>query len=233
MIKASIDRAKFEKSLKRFSREFGDTNAQALCRWGVQVCRELAGSTQVFGRTAEAKRKQWNAIEAGARTIVNIVGNVKQRKSRMITTVEELSQWIDSNRGAKGHTKSVPISQRPFVTEALFQKTLKQRRKAAGIAKGGWIGAGQTIAAAQKGTDRISIGKNFLGYAQKHAHFGKAVKPRAGFFPKAELTNTARHTTSPWVMKPRDFKTAADWGLKKTVTWYRSALRRQNQTQKP
>lgn len=233
MITAKIDRQKLQRSLKRFSKEFGDSSAQAVCRWGVQTCRELAKETQVFGQNSEAKKKQWNSIEAGARTIVNIVGKISGKKARVITSVAELSAWIDQNRGTRGRTKSVPISQRPFVTAALLEKTIKERRKAAGIAKGGWIGAGQSIAAAQKGTDRINIGKNFLGYAQKHAHFGKSVKPRAEFFPKAELTNTSRHTASTHVMKTTAFRTASDWGLKKTVTWYRSALRRLDQKQKP
>lgn len=232
MIKAFIDRPKLEKSLKRFASDFGETSAQAVVRWSVQTCRELAGTTQAFGRNSQAKKKQWNSIEVGAKTIVNIVPNIKGRKARAITTISELSEWIDSNRTSKGHTKSVPANQRPFVTESLLIKTIKERRKLAGIAKGGWIGAGQDIAKAQQGTDRINIGKNFLNYAQKHSNFGKSKKPKSGWSPQAELTNTARHSASTWVMKSNDIQKASDWGLKKTVTWYRSALSRQNQKQK-
>jgi hypothetical protein len=146
--------------------------------------------------------------------------------------VQEVSEWIDSNR-KRGRTKAVPINERPFCSEALFDKTIKARRQLAGIAKGGWIGAGQQIAMAQKGTDRINIGKNFLGYAQKHSKFGTATRPRTGFFPVASITNKSAHSGDSNVLKDSSAKQAIDWGLKKTVKWYASALRRQNQKQKP
>lgn len=101
------------------------------------------------------------------------------------------------------------------------------------MAKGGWLGAGQQIATAQRGTDRINIGKNFLGYAQKHGRFGSARKPVAGWKPTAEITNRVRHSADSGVLSPAQSKQAIEWGLKKTITWYRAALRRQNQQQKP
>ena len=233
MTKASIDRPKLERSLKRFAKDFGDTSAQAIARWGVQTCRELAGSTQVFGRTAAAKKKQWNSIEAGARTILNVVPKIKGRNARVLTSVAGVSEWIDSNRRSRGRTRDIPIDQRPFVTEKLYNDTIKARRISAGIAKGGWLGAGQSIASAQTGTDRINIGKNFLGYAQMHSRFGNATRPQSGFSPSAKLNNTARHSAASNVLKSSDTDKAINWGLKKTITWYRSALRRQDQKQRP
>jgi hypothetical protein len=234
MITASIDRSKLERSLKRFSRDFGDSNAQALCRWGVQACRELAGATQVFGTgSSKAKKQQWNSIEAGARTVLNIVQKISSRNANALKSVQEVSDWIDSQRKSKGHTRKVPASQRPTVTEAIFKKTMTERKKAAGIAKGGWIGAGHDIANAQKGSDRIYIGKNFLGYAQKHAKLGASRRPVPGWRPSAEIINKARHVADAYVLQDSNSKRAIAWSLKKTVKWYSSALKRQDQKQKP
>ncbi len=233
MITGSVDRQKLERSLKRFAKDFGDTTAQAIARWGVQTCRELAGSTQVFGRTAAAKKKQWNSIEGGSRTVLNIVKSVGKRKSRVLTSVQAVSEWIDSNRRSRGRTRAVPVDQRPFITEKLYNDTIKSRRIAAGIAKGGWLGAGQSIASAQTGTDRINIGKNFLGYAQRHSRFGNSTRPQSGWSPSAKLNNTARHSGEQNVLKSSDADKAINWGLKKTITWYRSAIRRQDQKQRP
>lgn len=232
MIKATIDRPKLERSLKRFAKDFGDTNAQAICRWGVQTCRELAGSSQVFGTSSAAKKKQWNSIETGMRTVLSIVPNSTSRKTRLLTSDHEIHQWIDSNQNSRGRTAKLPIEERLCVTEEMFKKVLRQRQALAGMAKGGWIGAGQEIAAAQRGSDRISIGKNFLGYAHKHGKFGSATKPIGGWKPKAEIFNRARHSGHANVLSQSSAKRAIEWGLKKTVTWYRSALRRQNQQQK-
>jgi hypothetical protein len=232
MITAKFDRPKLEKSLKRFAKDFGDTNAQAIARWGVQTCRELAGSTQVFGKTTQAKLKQWNSIEAGASTILSVVGSTERRKARTFRTVAEVSEWIDRNRDKKGRTRRVEVSERPFVTAELLDQTIRERRKLAGIAKGGWIGAGQDIARTQTGTDRIQIGKNFLGYAQKHSKFGSATKPKSGWKPTATLSNRARHSASKHVLRSFDGTLAVQWGLKKTISWYRSALRRQDKKQK-
>jgi hypothetical protein len=232
MIKATIDRPKLEKSLKRFAKDFGDTNAQALCRWGVQACRELAGSSQVFGTGTAAKKKQWGSIEAGMNNVLITVPKSDRRKTRFLQSAQEAHDFINSNQDSKGRTKKLPIEQRAFISDALFKKVLKERQKLAGMAKGGWIGAGQAIAAAQKGTDRISIGKNFLGYTQKHSKFGSARKPVSGWKPTAELSNRVRHSGASNVLSPSDSKKAMDWSLKKTVKWYASALRRQNQKQK-
>jgi hypothetical protein len=231
-MKAKFDMPKLERSLKRLAKDLGDTNAQAIARWGVQTCRELAGSTQAFGKTTASKKKQWNSIEAGARTILNIVPSLGKKKVRVLRTVSEASAYIDSKRTRRGRTRPVPIHHRPFITEKLFADTLKSRRLQAGIAKGGWLGAGQDIATAQKGADRINIGKNFLGYAQKHSAFGKSTHPVAGWSPSAKLTNKASHVASNHVLKSSHIESAVQWGLRKTLTWYRSALRRQNQKQK-
>lgn len=235
-MKAQLDMPRLERSLKRFAKDFGDNNAQAIARWGVQTCRELAGSTQVFGKTTAAKKKQWNSIEAGVRTVVNIVRtkDTNNRKVRVLRSVEEVSEWVDScRRGSRGRTRRIPTHEKPFITEDLLIKATKHRYKLAGVAKGGWLGAGQDIARAQSGADRINIGKNFLGYAQKFAALGTSRHPRTGWKPSATITNRAKHSSSRYVLSSSEANQAVGWGLKKTITWYRAAIKRQDQRQKP
>jgi hypothetical protein len=111
------------------------------------------------------------------------------------------------------------------VTLERLKKALTIRFKKAGMAKGGWLGAGQTIARAQTGQGRINIGRNFLGYAQKHERFGTAKKPLNPFKPTTELRNAVRHTASPDVVSPVAKQKATAWGLTKTIQWYRKAAK--------
>ena len=102
---------------------------------------------------------------------------------------------------------------------------MKIRYKRAGMAKGGWVGAGQEIAKAQKGASQDRIGVNFLKYAQKHSHFGSAVAPQSGFSPRSKLTNKVGHSGERHVLARGAFDKASAWGLRKTIRWYKEALK--------
>lgn len=249
MITASIDRQKLQRSLRRFAKDFGDTNAQALCRWGVQTCRELAKSTQAFGQT-KTKGKQEGAILGDSLNVLIVVEKLTSTRrgynaenqgkkswvspEKAITSPDQVVEWIDKNRTRRNRrTAKLPISERMVCDVQTHKKAMAIMNRDAGIAKGGWIGAGQDIANAQRGTDRVNIGKNFLSYTQKHRRFGSAKKPIPGWSPKAEISNRARHTGTNYVLSKSHSTAAIDWGLKKTVSWYRAALRRQDQKQKP
>lgn len=228
MISANIDRAKLEQSLKDFAKDFGETNAQAIVRWSVNACRELAFETQVWGKT-KTKAKQEGAIIADAYNVINIVERVGKNK-KALHTPEEVNSWIEQNRTRRrARTAKLPISERRVCTRAIFNKAMRIRFQRAGMAKGGWLGAGQEIAKAQKGQDRINIGKNYLSYAQKHGHFGSAKKPMEGWSPFAEITNRVSYSGDKNVLTAAAPSRAFDWSLKKTIKWYRSALRAINQ----
>lgn len=236
MIKASIDRPKLERSLKRFAKEFGSTGAQAICRWGVQTCRELAGETLPWKSKGNPRTQHKRAIERDLGRVVFVLDALprgKKDRPRILRSAQECAAWMDENRGKNHRTHKLPPSERKTCSKAVFAQTVKLLMAHAGIAKGGFLGAGIEIAKSQKGADRITIGKNLFSYAQKHTRFGTATRPRPGFTSSATLTNRAAHTASEYVLKTASAKRAIDWGLKKTVTWYRSALRRQDQSQKP
>ena len=249
MIKAEIDRPKLERSLKRFAKDFGETSAQALVRWSVQACRELAFETQVWGQS-KTKDKQQGAMLADSYNVLLVVdklarsgrgfraenqGKTYHVKADMaLTDPQSVNDWIEINRTRRrGRTAKLPPQERKVCAASVHKKAMSSRYKKAGMAKGGWLGAGQDIARAQKGQDRINIGKNFLGYAQKHASFGSATRPREGWSPFVNITNRVAHSGDRNVLTSAAPKRAFEWSLKKTVKWYSSALKRQNQQQKP
>jgi hypothetical protein len=71
---------------------------------------------------------------------------------------------------------------------------------------------------------KITIGKNFLGYAQKHSAMGTAKKPREGWKPVAGLTNKAAHSGSRHVLSDSGIRRSVEFGLRKTVKWYQKTL---------
>lgn len=226
-----IDRPKLEASLRKFAKRFGDTTQQAIARWGVSSCREAAKQTQIWGdKSKDSKDRQIKAMTAGAHQCLTVVpAGERPRKGRgnMVKSAEEANKWINENRGKDGRVKKMTPDRRKEIMQDVFDDTIKLRAKLAGIAKGAWLGAGMDIAKRQRGTDRINIGKNYLGYAQKHAHFGSSKLEKSIFKPFATLSNRARHSASSNVVKKSSIKTAMDWGLKKTVTWYRRAIKAQ------
>ena len=230
MIRAEIDRQRLERSLRDFARRFGDTSAHAVARWGVQVCREMAFETQPYG-TKQVKKKQEGAIFADVYKVIHVIQRIPRgtRNERILHDPQSVCEWMDSNRGEGRRTKSLSPAEKKMATPKTIKQAVKLKMAKAGIAKGGFIGAGMEIAKAQRGADRINIGRNFLSYAHKHAEeFGDAVKPRPGFTPTAILKNKAAHTSLDYVLKRTASAKAIEFGLKKTIKWYASAIRRMN-----
>lgn len=228
MIKGEIDTHKLQRSLKAAAKAFGESTEQAVVRWSIQTCRELAVTTQVFGRGKKERQKQEKAIEMGGYAVINIVDpakNPRKGNKRLLRSISAINDWIEENRGSKGRTRKLTPSQRKDATKELFDKAMRQRKKLAGMAKGGWIGAGQMIAKRQRGQDRINIGRNFLGYTQKHSGKGFARLAGGLFRSSALLTNKARHTSSSHVVKNGAHQQAAARALRPTITSYRKALR--------
>lgn len=145
---------------------------------------------------------------------------------RVITTESAVNWWIDMHRTRRrSRTAKIPATERKFVSKTIFRKALKKRLENVGIAKGGWIGAGQDIAKAQVGLERIEIGRTYFGYAHKHAHFGSAKKPSNGWKPAADITNKASHVATDHVLKRTAIDKAINFALKKTVKWYEHTIR--------
>ena len=244
MIKAEFDMPKLILSLKKASKAFGDTNKNAIARWGVQTCRELAVSTQVFGKSG-AKKKQVNAIANGVNGVIASVpeklfrqmlsGKVKTAKirnrfvaitsERLLSDESKCMSWVEENRGENGRTPRLDQFKIGIAPAGVVKKVIKNRSARAGIAKGAWLGAGVDIARKQKGAQRINIGKNFLGYAQKHSARGSASTTMDPFNPIAFLKNKSRHSASGYVLSEQEKAKAVGFGLRKTISWYRVAAK--------
>lgn len=255
MIKGKIDMRKLERSLKRLAKDMGETNAQAICRWGVQTAREMAVETQVWGKSARdsqkidgkgvgPKLKQVGAIIGDAYNVLLVVDSLYKSRAkpgfysknkgefryfepyRVLLNTDAVNRWIENNQTTrKSRTRKLPWIKKKVCDKKSFNKVIRERSKAAGMAKGGWLGVGMEIAKYQRGANKINIGKNFLSYAQKHSRFGKATKPREGWNPSSRLTNSVRHSGTSYVLASGATDKAIAFGLRKTVSWYRAALK--------
>lgn len=244
MIEAKFDMPKLERSLKRASKAFGDSTQQAVARWSVQCGRELAVSTQVYGKSG-TRQKQNFAIEADARKVIFPVDSFRPSKtgrtarytwrgksgnwpqSRVLKDAAAVNDWIEQNRTRRrGRTAKLPFAELAICEASVFKAAMKIRFARSGMAKGGWLGAGKDAVKFQKGAQRITIGKNFLSYAQKHGHLGNA-KLRGGtvFQPVADLENRAPHVSSPSVLSKSEIGVAVGFGLRKTIKWYQHAAK--------
>jgi hypothetical protein len=235
--------AKLQKSLKSAAKGFGESSKQAVIRWGVQTAREMAVETQAWGRSG-TKKKQEGAMIADAYNVLIVVDNILKASeqngwfslnqgkfqywedNRVLKTSEQINDWIEINRTRRrGRTPKLAWIDRKVAHRDVFKKAMRIRFQLAGMAKGGWLGAGQEIARAQTGQGRINIGRNFLGYAQKHSKFGSAKKPINPFKPITELRNTVRHSSAGNVLGSGASQKAIIFGLRKTTQWYRKAAK--------
>jgi hypothetical protein len=240
---AKFDQKKLERSLKNFAAKYGETQAQAVVRWSVQTCRELAMETQVWGKV-RTKAKQEGKIIKDALNVVLVVDNILKRKdgngyyslnqgefqswenSRVLKSADQVRNWIEIHRTRRNrNTIKIPWIEKKVCSRHHFNQEMRRRKKKAGMAKGGWLGAGQEIAKAQTGQDKIVIGKTFLPYAQKSGNsFGSAIKPKNGWKPAASITNSVEHTASNQVLAKSGIQRAIQFGLKKSINYYRQAL---------
>ena len=244
-MKAKFDMPKLERSLKRFAKDFGETNAQAVVRWSVQACRELAMETQVWG-TKNTRGIQEGAIFADSLNVLLVVDSLQSSgrgyratnqgkvyhvsRDKACLSAEEVNDWIELNRTRRrGRTARLPVYERKACDKRTHTAAMKIRYKRAGMAKGAWLGAGADIARAQTGMDRMAIGKNFLSYAQKHSKWGSARPSLTGWKPFAEITNRTAHSADKNVLTRGGKDRAVAWSLKKTLAWYKKAVKRLNQ----
>lgn len=245
MLDIKVDEAALRRSLDRASKKFGDTTDQAVSRLSVQFSREQATSSQAFGDTQSSKKQQHNAIEAGVNQVVmkltrpmvkngRVIGTTRNGNrislplDRWITDPASLDDWVEQNRTRRrGRTAKVPANKMPGAPAAVIRKVITARKKKAGIAKGGWIGAGRRAAGFQRGGKRLTIGKNFISWAHRHAEYGTAKRSARSFQPTITLHNRVSYSSSPHVMPAGHTQKNLTWAARKTLTWYEKAMERE------
>lgn len=231
-VKVKVDMQKIRAKLGKLSKEFGDTHEQLVARLGVSAARNLAFETEQWGKTG-TKKKQEEAIMGGIRDACRIVSkerieyHKKHKDFTVIESGEELSRYIDTIRTKNGGVRFIPDKSTPRCTEAVVKKCFTIRRKTAGMAKGGWIGSGMAAGRLQSGGDRITIGKNYLSYTHKFAHFGSAVM-RGAILAKSYilLRNAVRFSSSKRVLSPSKIIGAKDHAVRDVVKWFKMAIRK-------
>ena len=247
MISSSTDTKELGKSLARMSADFGESNEAAIARWGVATCRRLIVTTQAWGDGKEARKRQEGAIMKDANRAVysisrnrKLVRKIKQRSvtglvidgelalfspRRNLTTVQEVNDFIDINRTTrKGRVARLNSQSKGIAPATVFNAAVKIRKKRAGVAKGGWIGAGISIGKKQRKGSRITIGKNVAGYAHKFKSTGASRISRSVWLPKGKITNYIPYVSSEHVLKSSDAKKAINDGGKMTIKWYEKAI---------
>lgn len=239
---ASLDAS----TVRRFSRQFGDTSNDALVRVAVITAREAAVLTQVKGKS---KKKQIDAIITGAK--VNVVGVearkfneivrkrrpsikigerwVNLRASQILRSPDEINEFIERSRGKDGRTKKKPAEEKGVAKKADLGRVIVQRKKRAGEAKGSWLGAGQNASRFQRGASPERIGRNFIAWAQKHAGQGQARMKRA-LLGRSEvrLISKAEHTAKSAIFSKSDASRALAAAWRKAAVWYRREVKRRD-----
>lgn len=237
-----VDEAALRRNFSKWQKKFGDSAAQAVSRLSVGVARETAILVEPKGKS---KKKVVNGIVAGARS--NIVAipardfnklSAKRRPGfkfghrwvtldadQLLRGESEIQRFIEANRDGRGRVRKLSPERKAVAKKGDFNKVLVKRKRLAGIAKGSVLGAGMRAARFQRGGRRLSIGKNFMAWAQKHAGFGTAKRRRRAFGPEIRLISEARHTRNNDIVSQQDVKEASRRAWRKTLAWYRHAMR--------
>jgi hypothetical protein len=252
-MKGEIDMKKFERDLQKFSKQFGDTSAQAVTRWGVQVARELAKDTFARGlkkgsrgaeeRGISAQKQQEGAMWIDAKNVILVVDRVSRTAkgynvenqgkkyyvtaSKFIGDAASLKSWVEQHRrGRRRRTRKIPVESKKICTKATFKKYMQEKKRRSGIAKGAWVNAGRDLAKAQTGLNRVTISPSYLAYAQKSSKgAGKGTAAKSGFSPSATLINPIKYSGESDILSKKDIDSSIQWGLRKTLTWYKMAMR--------
>lgn len=221
---AKFDMAELQSSLARFSKRHGDGCRQAVIRWSIAVCNEMAFRTQIYGKRG-VKKKQTLAIWRDVWNVIYKIDRIPRntRSDKYLKTPDEVLQWMDDNRGRGRRTRKLAERDRKAATITTIRKAIRAKLARIGMAKGGWIGAGLEIAEAQRGGKAIRVGAG-MAFAKKHARFGSAQKPKRTK-PTAKMSNRVRHVASNYVLKKSASKKAIQEGLRKTVKYYQYAVR--------
>jgi len=238
MIELKIDRD-VKGLLRQLARDFGEDSDQATARLAVSAGREMATVTPPRGNS---KKVIQGAIERDARRALVVVGipayfaHLQREGSRarmrfrnrwqpvrpdqLERSPARINSHIEQLRNRRGRIpRGLSLDRRLITTLASFRNVMRIRRKLAGTTKGGWIGAGQRAGRFQRGGDRVTIGKNFMSWAQKWAKLGRA--SRQG----REIILHNQSVAAAHLGDVGAADQAVDRSWKKTIAWYKRAIK--------
>lgn len=252
VLKSHFDMKSLEKKLKKVADSYNESQEQAVKRWGVSTCRVLAIRTQAFGKSSAAKQKKamW---KDGRRVLFTHKGTAKPSKTgrsmvfktdrggksgvrtdKYLTSIPEINRWIQKNRtGRNRRTVKLPPEEKKVCSDAMFKKAIaKKHKETAGMAKDGWLDAGDKISKRQKGKKPVKIGAGFMGWARKPQKLGSAKESKRRFRSVAHLINHLSYSSLKYVLKQSDKNRAIQDGLTNTLQWYKFSIRAENKKKK-
>lgn len=267
LFEVEFNEASMKRKLKKLAKNYGEGQRQAVKRWGVQTCRELAKYTQVFGKQkvqgddATARAAQIGAMKRDGLRLFSVHkgGGYKKSPSGKGGVVNINGKWfyVGSERyisDAAGvdriiqqHRLTKPIRKgKHFVfvqwlrgkdkyvcSEATMNKAISQRyKRLAGMAKDGWIDAGNDIGKGQKGKGQIKIGASFMKNVRKARVSGHAVEDKKLFRSSAYVVNNLPYVSTAHVLRSKHKKQAIKDGMIKTLKWYKYSIRAENKKKK-
>jgi hypothetical protein len=142
----------------------------------------------------------------------------------MIDSDSQLWRVIELNR-VNGKTKKRSPETRYICKQSDYNRVATKRARLWGAAKGAWIGAGMAIARKQSGLDRINIGKNFLGWAHRHANKGRGRQSGRNDNTTVILTNKTTGAAKRQGLSPSAAQTALSIARKAVFAYYSKRLR--------
>jgi hypothetical protein len=251
LLKAELDMMSLEKKIKKVGKAYGENQNQAVKRWGVQTCRDLAKYSQPFG--SGAKKSKMAMFKDANNVIFTHKGTARASKTgksmvynsnsggragvsneRYLRSEEEVLVWIERYRTA-AHRRTVKLSpsQKAVCSEATFKRAINQKYRAtAGMIKDGWLDAGEHIARRQKGKSPAKIGKSLYKYSRKSVTLGKSKQGARRMKHFGLLMNRLSYASSGYVLSPGNKKRAVRDGAINTLKWYKRAIFRENQKKK-
>tara|TARA_R100001440_G_scaffold54903_1_gene74702 strand:- start:642 stop:1442 length:801 start_codon:yes stop_codon:yes gene_type:complete len=219
-----------KKSFHKFRKKFGETTNQALVRLGVQTAKEAAILTQPMGR---GKKKVVAGIVAGAKQnvrdypvrrfnqIARAANDFRLRPDQILESPNKIDRFIERHRGKNGRAKKIATGEKGIAKTPDLKRVIKSRKQLAGIAKGSWIGTARELAKKAKGDRKPTVGKKFMGWAQRHADLGQAkFRPRNLSLSEVHLISNAINTASPEIFSQKNAKEAVRRSWRKTLKWY-------------
>ena len=246
MLTADVDPLGIARQMRALAKDFGESNESAIARWGVSTCRNLVQETQAWGNDTQAKKKQEDAIRKDVnravysvtqKTYVNGVASGKLSglvingslvtftPDRILKNKQEVLDFVNLNRtNRKNRVPTMKRNMKAIADAKSVNEAIAMKTKRAGIAKGGWIGAGKTIGARQRKGSRITIGKDVAGYAHKFQTGGTATLQRDVWNPIGKIINNVSYVSTDYVLKKSDAADAINTGGRMTIKWYESAM---------
>tara|TARA_R110001599_G_scaffold337049_2_gene555185 strand:- start:251 stop:1072 length:822 start_codon:yes stop_codon:yes gene_type:complete len=115
----------------------------------------------------------------------------------------------------------------------VMDQAINQRyRRLAGMAKDGWIDAGNDIGKGQKGKGQMKIAASFLKTIRKSRVSGYATESKKLFKSSAFIINNLPYVSTAHVLSNSNKKKALKDGIKNTLKWYEQTIRAENKKKK-